>query len=166
MSEGQKGEKCFRGVRCIWVSIRDQWLVAVVALIAIGVGWSQWGLSEKRVRIGAAVDISSKYFGTEITDLRNKHNKFLLQPDASDADLRDSANAFVYYLDYIAKLILSDAIELEFVAPVVRCQLATIFEKSYYSRSVNKDRLEMLPSLDQVQSLTDYHKRYKKTACS
>jgi hypothetical protein len=102
--------------------IRDPATLFVAALaLAVSI-WTVRDAQQARREV-TAIDLSIKNLSSEIAKLRNDYDDFAVAADKATIDQRRAANAYLYYLEYVAGLINTRQIDPDFVADVLKCQI-------------------------------------------
>jgi hypothetical protein len=133
-----------------WIERMVPWIA--VALSAVSASISVYTLHDtlQERKAAAAVTLSIENISGKIADLRNHYDK-LVQGAPPDDNLRNDANGYIHYLEYVALLINTGRIDRAFVADVVKCHIRDLSRAAY-----NKDNLRNLmprhtPNIDRFR---------------
>jgi hypothetical protein len=140
----------------------DQWESKIAIFLSI----ISLLFSFSTTRIGAAIDVSSKYFYGDIAQLRHGFARFIHGTDDSDAAANYDANAFINYLDYTARLFNTGEIDERFVSHVLQCHMRDLFEQAYGAdKNINPARATILPKRAEIPDLAQFHDQHKGLEC-
>ncbi len=138
------------------------WTATTIAILALCVSIYQICAAQRNARINLAIDISTKNLSGEIAALRNGFIDFH-RHDRTPENER-AANAFIFYLDYVARLIKEERIERNYVSYSVQWQICAIFQEVYRD-DFPADRKNALPRESEVKALEDFYEQNKDSVC-
>ena len=135
----------------------------VIALVSAVFSWWQWQTAEQDARRAAAIDISSKYLYGDIADLRHGYSNYHEAKGETDQANADKANAFIWYLDYVAKLINNGSVDESFISTVVRCQTQSTYHEVYIEGNLALQK--RLPSRSDIPDLVRLYETQHQIGC-
>ena len=155
------------------MSDRPSWVAVVslvVALAGFGFTFYQWWNGERENNITAAIEFSLRNIQDgNIAKLRSDFASMVSDPaPPSDANVQRnlSAQAYVFYLNYVASLLNKGRIDERYASRTMLCQIYNVFENSYLNKILkNPAYANFLPSSNQSGDISDFHRSHPGFEC-
>jgi hypothetical protein len=140
-----------------------------VVISAVTFVISFWYNSWHRPAIDAAIDLSIKNLYGDIAQLRNHYYDVMTGKFDSTNRLtkNDSANAYIYYLEYISKLLNSNQLNENYISNGVKCQIIENYKRTYLDKRFfeSADEKSVFPALSQVPEMQQFFEKNREMVC-